>query len=217
MGRGPGGPRFETHEAEIFAQTISDLRFFPGGVGSPLGRRPTGRRPGQRINGLLGVAGSPAGPVSISIVRPATGSRLRKDPSPAPHAAPNMKVITSAAAFETLGPDFSLSTRIGLCGDRLVVIGGDPLLGYWDKDPGSGGFRLPEIIPDVVFRLRGMGIETISDIVLDTSIFDGQRVLPTWPKISSGRNMPARSGASTSTAIASNLRRQPRRQSGAPD
>ncbi len=138
----------------------------------------------KRINGLLAAPALRRVQFSISIVRPATGETVyEKNPRRPLMPASNMKVITSAAAFETLGRDFSFSTRIGLCGDRLVVIGsGDPLLGYWDKDPGSGGFRLPEIIPDVVFRLRGMGIESISDIVLDTSIFDGQRVFPTWPR-----------------------------------
>ena len=138
----------------------------------------------RRINGILAAPALRRVQFSVSIVRLATGETVyEKNPRLPLMPASNMKIITSAAAFETLGRDFAFSTRAGLCGDRLVVIGsGDPLLGYWDKDPGRGGFRSPEVIQTIALRLKGRGLETISDIVLDTSIFDGQRVCPTWPK-----------------------------------
>ncbi|OGD21523.1 MAG: D-alanyl-D-alanine carboxypeptidase/D-alanyl-D-alanine-endopeptidase [Candidatus Aminicenantes bacterium RBG_16_63_16] len=138
----------------------------------------------RRVNGILGASGLRRVQFSVSIVRAATvESVYEKNPRLPLIPASNMKVITSAAALETLGRDFAFTTRAGLCGDRLVVIGsGDPLLGYWDKDPGRGGFRSPEVIQAIVLRLKGMGIETISDIVLDASIFDSERVCPTWPQ-----------------------------------
>lgn len=138
----------------------------------------------RRVNGILSAAGLKRVQFSVSIIRAATGETVyEKNPSFPLMPASNMKVITSAAALETLGRDFSFSTRAGLCGDRLVIIGsGDPLLGYWDKDPRHGGFRSPEFIPNIVLRLKGMGVETVSDIILDTSIFDGRRVCPTWPR-----------------------------------
>ena len=44
--------------------------------------------------------------------------------------ASNMKIIVTAAALNYLGPDYVYRTKVGLCGDTLVVIGsGDPLLG----------------------------------------------------------------------------------------
>jgi D-alanyl-D-alanine carboxypeptidase/D-alanyl-D-alanine-endopeptidase (penicillin-binding protein 4) len=93
-----------------------------------------------------------------------------------------MKIITSASALEHLGPDFSFVTRVGLCGDSLVIIGsGDPLFG--DPENGSkesGGIR--PILEDVVDRLKAAGIVSISSIFLDTSVFDDQRVHPSWPR-----------------------------------
>lgn len=138
----------------------------------------------RRIDDILGAPGLKRVQFSASVVRADTGDAVYQKNARWPLTpASNMKLVTSAAAFERLGRDFVFSTRAGLCGDRLVVIGsGDPLLGYWDKDPRRGGFRSPEFIPNIVLRIKGMGVETISDIILDTSIFDSQRVCPTWPK-----------------------------------
>jgi D-alanyl-D-alanine carboxypeptidase/D-alanyl-D-alanine-endopeptidase (penicillin-binding protein 4) len=92
-----------------------------------------------------------------------------------------MKIITSAAAFEYLGPDFAFVTRVGMCGDALVVKGsGDPLLGDKETEEMNGGRGLPAI-QEIVLRLRARGITSISDILLDTTIFDSQRVHPSWP------------------------------------
>ncbi len=138
----------------------------------------------KRVDGILGAPGFKKVQYSVSIVRSVTGEVLyEKNPGLPLMPASNMKVITSAAAFETLGRDFYFSTRAGLCGDQLVIIGsGDPLLGYWDRDPGRGGFRSPDVVQNIIYRLKGTGIETISDIILDTTIFDGRRVCPTWPR-----------------------------------
>ncbi|MHC4520577.1 MAG: D-alanyl-D-alanine carboxypeptidase, partial [Planctomycetota bacterium] len=44
--------------------------------------------------------------------------------------ASNMKLVTTATALDRLGPLYQYKTRVGLCGNTLVVIGsGDPLLG----------------------------------------------------------------------------------------
>ena len=76
----------------------------------------------KRINGLLAAPGLRRVRFSISIVRPTTGEAVyEKNPRLPLMPASNMKVITSAAAFETLGRDFSFSTEIGYAGDRLVV------------------------------------------------------------------------------------------------
>jgi len=138
----------------------------------------------RRVDAILGARALGRVQFSVSIVRAASGEVVyEKNPRWPLMPASNMKVITSAAALEMLGPDFSFTTRAGLCGDRLVIVGsGDPLLGYWDRDPRHSGFRSPEVVQNIVFRLKGMGIAEVSDIVLDTSIFDDQRVCPTWPK-----------------------------------
>jgi len=96
--------------------------------------------------------------------------------------ASNMKIVTSAAALRYLGPDFEYTTRVGLCGDTLVVIGsGDPLLGD-EKTNLKYGRENDWIFEDIVERLTDRQIETITDIVVDSSVFDDERVHPSWPK-----------------------------------
>ena len=95
--------------------------------------------------------------------------------------ASNMKIIVTAAALKYLGPDYEYKTRVGLCGDTLVVIGsGDPLLGDEETDVRYGRER-GWIFKDIVAVLKRNGIETIEDIIVDSSVFDDQRVHPNWP------------------------------------
>lgn len=138
----------------------------------------------RRVDGLLSIRTLRNVQFSVCIVRCATGEIIyEKNPHLPLMPASNMKVVTSAAALESLGRDFAFLTPVGLCGDALVVIGsGDPLFGYRETDPRRAPFRSPQIIQEIVIRLKGMGIATISDILLDTSIFDGQRVCPAWPR-----------------------------------
>jgi D-alanyl-D-alanine carboxypeptidase/D-alanyl-D-alanine-endopeptidase (penicillin-binding protein 4) len=138
----------------------------------------------RRVDGLLSPRALRNVQFSVCIVRCATGEIIyEKNPHLPLMPASNMKVVTSAAALESLGRDFAFLTRVGLCGDELVVIGsGDPLFGYRETDPRRAPFRSPQILQEIVFRLKGMGMAAISDIILDTSIFDGQRVCPAWPR-----------------------------------
>jgi D-alanyl-D-alanine carboxypeptidase/D-alanyl-D-alanine-endopeptidase (penicillin-binding protein 4) len=96
--------------------------------------------------------------------------------------ASNMKLITTAAAIRFLGPDYEYKTQVGLCGDTLVVVGsGDPLLG--DKVTDARYGRQPGwIFEDIAAILKKNGLTTIKDIVVDTGIFDDQRVHPNWPE-----------------------------------
>ncbi|MFA5238508.1 MAG: D-alanyl-D-alanine carboxypeptidase/D-alanyl-D-alanine-endopeptidase [Phycisphaerae bacterium] len=96
--------------------------------------------------------------------------------------ASNMKIITSAAAMKYLGPDYVFKTEVGLCGDTLVVKGGgDPLLGdtvtdaKYQREPGW-------IFKDIAAVLKQNNITAIKDIVVDSSIFDNERVNPSWPR-----------------------------------
>jgi len=95
--------------------------------------------------------------------------------------ASNMKLITTAAALRYLGPLFQYRTRVGLCGETLVVIGcGDPVLGDKPTDQLYGrenGWFLDAIVE----ALQERGIESITDVVVDTTVFDDQRVHPNWP------------------------------------
>jgi len=95
--------------------------------------------------------------------------------------ASNMKLMVSATALRDLGPDYVYKTKVGLSGSTLVVIGsGDPLLGD-EKTDAKYGREPGWIFKDIIHALNNKGIETIEDIIIDTSIFDNERVHPSWP------------------------------------
>lgn len=95
--------------------------------------------------------------------------------------ASNMKLMVSATALRYLGPDYVYTTKVGLCGDTLVVIGGgDPLLGDERTDAKYG--REPGwIFKDIIHALNVKGVRAIKDIIVDTSVFDNERVHSSWP------------------------------------
>lgn len=92
-----------------------------------------------------------------------------------------LKLCTTAAALDRLGPDFKLATRVYLHGDELIVVGGG--------DPGLGDERLVERgapVIDAVFKqwaesLRGQGLARVGDVIVDDSIFDRVWTHPDWP------------------------------------
>ena len=119
---------------------------------------------------------------SVHIISARTGETLyayRADQAMIP--ASNMKLVTTAAALHTLGPDFVYVTKVGLVGRTLAVLGsGDPLLADRETDARSG--RSPGwVLQDIAARLRQAGVATIDHLVVDTSIFEDQRVHPSWP------------------------------------
>jgi len=96
--------------------------------------------------------------------------------------ASNMKIITAAAALKFLGADYKYKTRVGLCDDTLVVIGsGDPLLGDKVTDD-KYGRKEGWIFQDILAALKRKRITTIKDIIVDSGVFDDQRIHPGWPK-----------------------------------
>ena len=96
--------------------------------------------------------------------------------------ASNMKIITSAAALKYLGPNFVYKTKVGLCGNALVIIGsGDPLLGD-EKTDARYGRKPGWIFKEISNALKAKGIGTIEGIIIDSSVFDNERVHPSWPE-----------------------------------
>ena len=101
--------------------------------------------------------------------------------------ASNVKLFTTAAALEYLGPDFEYITKINyhgdisegkLDGDIIIKGSGDPNI--------SGRFycgnitAVPALWADAV---KEMGIKTIvGDIIADDSIFDREFICDSWPE-----------------------------------
>ena len=96
--------------------------------------------------------------------------------------ASNMKLVTSAAALQYLGDDYEFTTTVGMLADALVVIGrGDPLLG--DEITNARlGRDANWLFDDIVNILKAADINSISDIIIDSTFFDNNRVHSNWPR-----------------------------------
>ena len=95
--------------------------------------------------------------------------------------ASNMKIIITAAALKYLGADYEYKTKVGLCGNTLVITGsGDPLLGDEKTDSGYGRGQ-GWIFEEIAKELRKNEVQSIEDIIIDTGVFDNQCVHPNWP------------------------------------
>lgn len=119
---------------------------------------------------------------SIEIVKADSGRTVYAHQAHRPLIpASNMKIVTSATALHYLGPGFVYVTKVGLVGDTVVVIGsGDPLLG--DRDLDALNDRVPDwIMTDIVEKLRQAGRNRVQDIVIDSTVFDDDRIHPSWP------------------------------------
>ncbi len=122
------------------------------------------------------------GDYSIQVVDPDSGATIYSYNAKKPLIpASNMKLITTAAALKYLGPAFEYRTQVGLCDDTLVVIGsGDPLLGDKETDDRNGR-PAGWVFERIAQTLQARSIAEINDIVIDTTVFDRQRVHPSWP------------------------------------
>jgi D-alanyl-D-alanine carboxypeptidase/D-alanyl-D-alanine-endopeptidase (penicillin-binding protein 4) len=137
----------------------------------------------ERIDGIINKSSQKGVQYSIAVIKADTGEVIYShDANKAMMPASNMKIVTSAAALKYLGPDYKFTTEVGLCGDTLVVKGsGDPLLGdevtdaKYQREPGW-------IFKDVAAALKQNNKTVIKDIIVDSSIFDDERVHPNWPK-----------------------------------
>lgn len=106
--------------------------------------------------------------------------------------ASNMKVLTTAAALHTLGPDFRFRTRLLRDGDRLVVqADGDPSFGdpallatlvFTDAQGNRRtGMTVDELLGYWVDAVRRAGVTQVRELVVDDRVFDREFVHPTWP------------------------------------
>ncbi len=137
---------------------------------------------GERIDALLAHPRHKDVRFGICIIKAdsAVSVYRRRDTEPLIPAS-NMKLITTAAAVELLKPDFEYHTKVGLCGETLVVLGsGDPLLGD-DKTDSKYGRSTGWVLDEIALALTRRGVSRIKDIIVDSTVFDDQRTHPSWP------------------------------------
>ena len=136
----------------------------------------------KQINGIINQPSQKKVKYGIRIIKADSGhSVYSHNGQKAMVPASNMKLIVTAAALKYLGADYQYTTKVGLCGDTLVVIGsGDPLLGDEVTDSKYG--RAPDwIFEHIATALKTKAVAVIEDIIVDSTIFDDQRVHPNWP------------------------------------
>ena len=101
--------------------------------------------------------------------------------------ASTMKLITSAAALEILGPDYRFQTKIGytgnivdgaLKGDLVIIGGGDPALG---SEYFMDHYFHPHFLSVWAQKIKAAGIQKVEgNMVLDLSIYDSEKIPDTW-------------------------------------
>jgi D-alanyl-D-alanine carboxypeptidase/D-alanyl-D-alanine-endopeptidase (penicillin-binding protein 4) len=102
--------------------------------------------------------------------------------------ASNMKIVTSAAALHYLGADYEYTTKVGLAGRTLVVIGsGDPLLGDPSLDQALGRSE-GWLFDDLASALKNARVEALDNVIVDSTVFDDERVHPSWPEAELNRD-----------------------------
>lgn len=139
-----------------------------------------------RIEAVL--AKAPSAQVGVLVAElPSGRTRFERHPDLPLKPASVLKLLTTAAAIQHLGPDFSYQTELYLSGDELWVRGaGDPGLG----DPRleeRGGPALERLFDDWAQAIAGRGATSISRIVIDDSIFDTVHRHPDWPAAQADR------------------------------
>ncbi|HRJ50141.1 MAG TPA: D-alanyl-D-alanine carboxypeptidase/D-alanyl-D-alanine-endopeptidase, partial [Phycisphaerales bacterium] len=123
--------------------------------------------------------------IGVSIVDTATGEVLFSSrSSEALIPASNMKILTSAAALWTLGPEWVYRTELREVDGRLILVGsGDPAL----ADPELLNRTEPRLtVEDFLTILsesvRKAGILDVTEVVLDDRVFDRAYIHPSWPE-----------------------------------
>ena len=97
--------------------------------------------------------------------------------------ASNLKLVTTAAALEKLGPNFKFKTELRMTPERdLVLIGdGDPSLGdaeYLKKV----GWKSTTLFEWWAVQLREkQNVRSVRNVIVDDGVFDDQLLHPHWP------------------------------------
>jgi D-alanyl-D-alanine carboxypeptidase/D-alanyl-D-alanine-endopeptidase (penicillin-binding protein 4) len=95
--------------------------------------------------------------------------------------ASNLKLVTTSAALERLGPNFKFRTMLVRRGDDLVLIGdGDPTLGDAEMLR-KVGWDVDTVFRNWATAFKNRGVMTVRDVVIDDSVFDQNFLHCNWP------------------------------------
>lgn len=112
--------------------------------------------------------------------KPATVIYEREPTRPLTPAS-NLKLVTTAAALDTLGPDFVFRTKLLKKDNVFALIGdGDPSLGDAEALEKTG-WTSTTLFEKWAESLKARGITSAEKLVYDDSIFDANYVHPNWP------------------------------------
>jgi D-alanyl-D-alanine carboxypeptidase/D-alanyl-D-alanine-endopeptidase (penicillin-binding protein 4) len=94
--------------------------------------------------------------------------------------ASNLKLVTTSAALEKLGPDFKFRTVLARRGNDLILIGdGDPSFGDGDVMK-AAGWEITTVFKQWVDLLKKQNFTNIENVIVDDSIFDQTFYHPNW-------------------------------------
>lgn len=95
--------------------------------------------------------------------------------------ASNLKLATTSAALHKLGPDFKFRTLLVLHDGDLILVGdGDPTLGDYELLRKSG-WDVDTVFKNWADVLKGRGIHSVRNVIVDDSVFDEVFIHPNWP------------------------------------
>jgi serine-type D-Ala-D-Ala carboxypeptidase/endopeptidase (penicillin-binding protein 4) len=136
---------------------------------------------------------------SIKLVRLGDGGRavvLLDSNATAPMTpASNLKLVTTSAALEQLGPGFKFRTLLLQHDGDLILVGdGDPSFGDAELLKKSG-WDAATVFQTWAAGLAARKIGPVRRVLVDDSVFDTQFLHPDWPAIAwISTSSPARAG-----------------------
>jgi D-alanyl-D-alanine carboxypeptidase/D-alanyl-D-alanine-endopeptidase (penicillin-binding protein 4) len=101
--------------------------------------------------------------------------------------ASNMKLVTTAAALGTLGPDFTFNTELRLVEDPAV---GNMLIVHGDGDPSLGdpellalkNMDIEDLLQTWVAAVKKSKVTKINRLIIDDRVFESLMIHPNWPE-----------------------------------
>jgi D-alanyl-D-alanine carboxypeptidase/D-alanyl-D-alanine-endopeptidase (penicillin-binding protein 4) len=95
--------------------------------------------------------------------------------------ASNLKLATTSAALDALGPDFKFRTLLVRVDNDLVIIGdGDPTFGDVEFLK-RAGWDVTTVFKNWAQQLVKLQASSVHDIVVDDSVFEEASLHPNWP------------------------------------